>query len=149
MNELPAFLRVTLIATVAFIVVEAIPLAWFNFVLCWVIIAGAAYQYPHLILGKVQAMSSSVGFAVGMGAAIGAIVNTVGMCGALVLHVVFGALGAANPHDATANTTGVLNSVSAVGDLVQVAGAPFVGAALGAFGGLVGGSTIPRTSQVL
>jgi hypothetical protein len=139
---MPVFLRVTLIATAAFIVVEAIPLAWFNFVLCWVIIAGAAYQYPHLILGKVQAMSSSVGFAVGMGAAIGAIVNTIGMCGALVLHVVFGALGAAN-------TTGVLNSVSAVGDLFQVAGAPFVGAALGAIGGLVGGSTIPRTSQVV
>ena len=51
-----AFLRVTLIAVVAFIVVEAIPLAWFNFVLCWTIIVGAAYQYPHLILAKVQAM---------------------------------------------------------------------------------------------
>jgi len=37
LNEMPVFLRVTLIATAAFIVVEAIPLAWFNFVLCWVI----------------------------------------------------------------------------------------------------------------
>ena len=145
-----AFLRVTLIAVVAFIVVEAIPLAWFNFVLCWTIIVGAAYQYPHLILAKVQAMSSAVGFAVGMGAAIGAIVNFVGMFGALVLHFsLFGASAMAHAHDANPGTNTVPYLPSAVGDLFQIVGAPFVGAVLGAIGGLVGGSTIPRGSRAV
>jgi hypothetical protein len=39
------------------------------------------------------------------------------------------------------------STYSAVGDLFQVAGSPFVGAALSAIGGLVGGSTIPRASR--
>jgi hypothetical protein len=143
------FLRVALIATAAFIVVEAIPLAWFNFVLCWAIIVAAAYQYPHMILARVQAMSSSVGFAVGMGATIGAIVNFAGMSGALVLHLVFvGMSGVTHAHDRAADTSTMLNSFSVVGDLFQIAGAPFVGAALGAIGGLIGGSTIPRPGRV-
>jgi len=141
------FLRVTAIATIAFVVVEALPLAWFNVVLCWAIIVIAAYRYPHMILDKVQAMSSAVGFAVGMGAAIGAIINFAGMCGALILHtIVVGISGAAHAHDSSLDAGTTLNAFSAVGDLFQVAGSPFVGATLGAIGGLVGGSTVPRST---
>lgn len=100
-----------------------------------------------MILGKVQAMSSSVGLAVGMGA-IGAIVNFVGMCCAFVLHVIFlGVSGAAHAHQANPDANTLLNGVSAVGDLFQLAGSPFLGAVLGALGGLVGGSTVPRVSR--
>ena len=139
------FIRIVLIASGAFIVVEAIPLAWFNFVLCWSIIIVAAYVYPHHLIDKVQAMSSSVGFAVGMGAAIGALVNTLGMIGAFVVHSIFFGL-AATAH--RPDEFGALaGSASAVGDMMQLVGAPFWGAALGAVGGLVGGSTIPRGSR--
>jgi hypothetical protein len=141
------FLRVTIIATIAFVVVEALPLAWLNFVLCWAIIVIAAYRYPHMILAKVQAMSSSVGFAVGMGGAIGAIVNFAGMCGALILHFAFfGSVMAAHAHDTNPDARTIATSFSVVADFFQIAGAPFVGALLGAFGGLVGGSTVPRST---
>jgi len=144
-----AFIRITLLSTAAFIVVEALPLAWFNFILCWVIVVGAAYRYPHLIIAKVQAMSSAVGYSIGLGAAIGALVNTLGMCGALLVHLILGATGATIQNDATANAGGVLSGISAIGDMFQIVGAPFVGALLGVTGGLVGGSTVPRSGAVV
>ncbi len=137
------FLRVVLYATVAFGVVEVLPLAWFNFVLCWIVVVMAAYRYPHMILARVQTMSSAVGFSVGMGAAIGAIVNTAGMCIALVFHTIFAAGTAA--HDSTVASIGIMNGFSALGDFMEVVGAPFVGAVLGLIGGLIGGSTVPKS----
>jgi hypothetical protein len=145
---MPVFLRFAAVGSAAFLVVELIPLAWFNFVLCWAIVIGAAYQYPHLILSKVQAMSSSVGFAVGMGAALGAIINFCGMLGALILHSIVFALAAhgmnvAHPTDAD-EVGSLAGSMGVAGDFLQLLGAPVWGAVLGAVGGLVGGSTIPK-----
>ncbi len=141
-----AFSRLLLIGTIAFIVAQALPLAWLNFALCWAIIIAVAYRYPHFIPLKVQAMNSPVGFAVGMGAALGALINTVGMCCAFLLHLLTGAIEIANTNSSTAQTAGVFSGITAAADLFQIFGAPFLGAVLGAVGGLIGGSTMPRIS---
>jgi hypothetical protein len=142
------FWRVVIFATIVFIVADLLPLAWLNFVACWAVVVVAAYRYPHLNLGKVQAMSSSVGYGLGMGAAIGAIVNTVGVLGAFVGHAFIGGLGVAAGHSSgVAATAGLANSVSALGEFFQLFSAPVWGAILGLIGGLVGGSTVPKLSM--
>jgi hypothetical protein len=141
------FIRVVLFGTISFGIIEILPLAWLNFVFAWIIVVGAAYRYPHLILNRVQTMSSAVGFSAGMGLAIGAIINTLGVILTLLFHSLFAASSLA--HNSAGHSIGALNGISAVGDLFQIFGAPFVGAILGLIGGLIGGSTVPKSSLMM
>lgn len=152
---LPPFWRIFLIATAAFVILKMLPLFFLGTLLCWVIVVAAGWKYPLSITEKIQTMSSPTGYSIGMGALMGAAVNFSGVIVMLVWSVVWMAVGATAAHAAAANHHGdalaassLMAGVGAVGWFVSAFGAPFWGAALGALGGLIGGSQVPKVAVV-
>lgn len=95
-------------------------------------------------------MSSPVGYATGIGALMGAAIN---LCGVIVLMIwsliafSTATTAAASGHAQAAASAGAgFAAVSALARFIELLGAPFWGAVLGAFGGLIGGSMVPRAA---
>ena len=150
---MPTFLKVALIGIGVFFVVSRLPLPFISSVICWVVITLAAYYYPKQIAEKVEQMSSPTGYAVGMGVLMGVAINTGGvllnfiwdLCAASVAGV---AAGASHNTDFASNAAAgaTIAGLGALGNLFLLFGAPIWGAALGALGGLIGGSTMKRAA---
>ncbi|TAM62438.1 hypothetical protein EPN52_00695 [bacterium] len=142
-----SFFRVLLIALAAFFVASRLPLLFVDSLLCWAIIIVAAWKYPQLVGQKMQQISSPVGYAVGMGALLGAAVNFGGVLANLLWHVIAGSMAASlASQNGLAAGAAITNGFGAFGDLFQTFSAPFWGALLGVVGGLIGGATIPKST---
>ncbi|NNM91788.1 MAG: hypothetical protein HKL92_00445 [Candidatus Eremiobacteraeota bacterium] len=151
LNQMPPFWRVFTVATVACVIVSALPLFFISTLLVWTIVAIAGWKYPQLLAGKVQGMSSPTGYAVGMGALMGASVNLAVVLVMIVWTLIWGSVVAGALAHAHQDMRGLQTATESIyagmmGVTWLIAGffAPFVGAALGAFGGLIGGSQIPK-----
>jgi hypothetical protein len=152
------FLRVFAIATLAFVVVAILPLFFISTLLCWAIVVIAGWRYPLSMLEKVQQMSNPTGYAVGMGALMGGAVNFVGVIVMVIYSVIVVGVSALHspaivpghhsPAADAAAMNGVGHMVGTMGWIVEAIGAPFWGAILGAFGGLIGGSQVPKIRTV-
>lgn len=103
------FLRYALFATLAFSLVNLMPLWFISSIACWLIVVLAAYRYPHAILERVQHMSSAVGFSLGAGAGMGAIVNTLGVLVAFAVHATL-----LNGRPASPETRSVTETIAAI-----------------------------------
>lgn len=150
------FFRVFAIATLAFVVVAILPLFFISTLLCWTIVVVAGWRYPLAMLERIQRMSNPTGYAVGMGALMGAAVNLVGVIVMVIYSTIVVGISASHSpvivpgqHSAAADAaamSGVGHMVGAMSWTVEAIGAPFWGAILGAFGGLIGGSQVPKVT---
>lgn len=148
--SLPPFWRVFLVAILAFIFVSLIPVPFLSSLLAWGIVAAAGWQYPVQLGDKIQNMSSPTGYAIGMGALMGAAVNFVGVLVMVILSTIFAGIAfsaashAAHGVSDAAALGGIGAGLGMMAWLISAVFAPFWGAALGALGGLIGGSQVPK-----
>lgn len=155
-KQLNPFLRIFLVATIAFVGVSVLPLFFISTLLCWAIVGIAGWRYPLEMIDKIKIMSSPTGYAIGMGALMGAAVN---LAGVIVMVMYTSAMlsmatsaarsvssaGDSGSQAVTAGAVGALG-LGAMGWMLSAVAAPFWGAILGAFGGLIGGSQIPKAA---
>lgn len=88
-------------------------------------------------------MTSPLGYSVSMGALIGAVANEAGT----VLTILFEILvvGIGTGHSTTSDLSVLGAGIGGAFALVHLLYGPFVGAALGLFGGLIAGSMLPKS----
>ncbi|HET9095127.1 MAG TPA: hypothetical protein VFN37_00575 [Candidatus Baltobacteraceae bacterium] len=151
-QRMPAFWRVFTIATLAFVVLKILPLLFIGTLLCWAVVVAAGWKYPLSMTEKIQTMSSPTGYAIGMGALMGAAVNFAGVILMLIWSLIWVSIGAgaaaaaAHNHNEALAATSFVAGLGALGWFFSAFTAPFWGAILGAFGGLIGGSQVPKAA---
>ena len=135
------FLKTAIIATLGYFIAGRVP--FLHGVLGWIVLIGAPFLYVRW-KPSISAMTSPLGYSLGMGALIGAIANEAGTVLTILFEILAVAIGAGG-HTATSGLAVLGAGVGGAFALIHLLYGPFVGAVLGLFGGLIAGSMLPKS----
>lgn len=137
------FLKTIIVASLAYFVVGRVP--FLHGILGWIVLIGA----PFLLVRwntEMASMTSPLGYSIGMGALVGAIANEAGTVLAIFFDLLVFGIGASS-NGLAGGTVAFGAGVGLTFELVHLLYGPFVGAVLGALGGLIAGSMRTKSSS--